>query len=167
MTDLKITETVMGVPNMVQKDESMKYAVSVIELNDLIHLRQFKPWMKSDTYFKLIGLAKEYFKLLGNVHGLRNKVVNKKKSEYHTKKNDTTYEEIEMPEVKMNGNGFAKEEQNYKYIKDDLDADDNLIGQKKRKPFLDSLMDYLHNGTEISEQEVNEQVDTIMFEVNL
>lgn len=42
---------------------------------------------------------------------------------------------------------------------------DNLIGEKRRKPFLDSLIDYLNDDQIMSDEEVKDQVDTIMFEV--
>lgn len=50
-------------------------------------------------------------------------------------------------------------------LKDDLDVDDNDVGEKKRLAFLDLLMEAGQNGVVLNEQEVKEQVDTIMFEV--
>lgn len=49
-------------------------------------------------------------------------------------------------------------------LKDDLDADDD-VGEKKRQAFLDLLMEAGQSGVVLNEQEVKEQVDTIMFEV--
>lgn len=50
-------------------------------------------------------------------------------------------------------------------LKDDLDVDDNDIGEKKRQAFLDLLMEAGQKGTILTDNEVKEQVDTIMFEV--
>lgn len=50
-------------------------------------------------------------------------------------------------------------------LKDDLD-DDNDVGEKKRQAFLDLLMEAGQNGTTLTDDEVKEQVDTIMFEVD-
>lgn len=49
-------------------------------------------------------------------------------------------------------------------LKDDLDVDDD-VGQKKRLAFLDLLLESAQGGVVISDEEIKEQVDTIMFEV--
>lgn len=52
------------------------------------------------------------------------------------------------------------------YVTDDLDdIDENDIGEKKRFAFLDLLLELLRNGTKPIDQEIQEEVDTIMFEI--
>lgn len=50
-------------------------------------------------------------------------------------------------------------------LKDDLDVDDNDVAEKKRLPFLDRLMEASQQENILTEQEVSDQVNTIMFEV--
>jgi len=52
-------------------------------------------------------------------------------------------------------------------LKDDLDVDDNDVGEKKKQAFLDLLMEAGQNGSVLTPDEVREQVDTIMFEVDV
>jgi len=52
-------------------------------------------------------------------------------------------------------------------LKDDLDVEDNDVGEKKRQAFLDLLMEAGQNGSVLTPDEVREQVDTIMFEVGV
>lgn len=49
-------------------------------------------------------------------------------------------------------------------LKDDLDVDENDVGEKKRLAFLDLLLESAENGALISDEEIKNQVDTIMFE---
>lgn len=45
-----------------------------------------------------------------------------------------------------------------------MDIDDD-VGEKKRQAFLDLLIEAGQNGVLLTDKEVKEQVDTIMFEV--
>ncbi|NJI30043.1 cytochrome P450, partial [Aeromonas veronii] len=49
-------------------------------------------------------------------------------------------------------------------LKDDLDVEENDVGEKKRLAFLDLLLESAENGALISDEEIKNQVDTIMFE---
>lgn len=70
---------------------------------------------------------------------------------------------FEKPETLPDANEAVSFGQNVG-LKDDLDVEDNDIGEKKRMAFLDLLIESSQNGVVISDEEVREQVDTIMFE---
>lgn len=52
-------------------------------------------------------------------------------------------------------------------LKDDLDVDDNDVGEKKRMAFLDLMLESAQNGVVMNDNDIKEEVDTIMFEVSL
>lgn len=52
----------------------------------------------------------------------------------------------------------------YAGLKDDLDVDDNDVGAKKRQAFLDLLIEAGQDGVVLTDEEVKDQVSTIMFE---
>lgn len=53
-------------------------------------------------------------------------------------------------------------------LRDDLDdLDENDVGEKRRLAFLDLMLETAHYTNQISDEEIKNQVDTIMFEVLL
>ncbi|VVC38322.1 Hypothetical protein CINCED_3A001449 [Cinara cedri] len=169
-----LLETAMGVSKKTQKKSGFEYAAAVMKMCDILHMRHTHLWMKPDFIFNFTKYAKQQVGLLDLIHSLTNNVLAKKKEEYFKNKSQLTElsdspvaeEEVietnsttEVEEVPY-GNSFGQSAG----LKDDLDVDDDGIGEKKRKAFLDLLIECSENGVVLSDQEVREQVDTIMFE---
>jgi cytochrome P450 family 4 len=166
-----LLETAMGVSKKTQKKSGFEYAEAVMKMCDILHMRHTHLWLLPDIIFNFTKYAKQQVNLLDLIHGLTNNVLAKKKDEYLKRKSQqkeipdipvSTEEIVETPEVEEvpYGNSFGQSAG----LKDDLDVDDDGIGEKKRMAFLDLLIECAENGVVLSDEEVREQVDTIMFE---
>ncbi|KAF9410796.1 hypothetical protein HW555_010221 [Spodoptera exigua] len=161
-----LLETAMGVSKTTQDQSGFEYAMAVMKMCDILHLRHTKIWLRPDLLFKFTDYAKTQTKLLDVIHGLTKKVIRRKKEEFNSGKrptilNDyssTTEETTKTTSVEGLSFGQAAG------LKDDLDVDDADVGQKKRLAFLDLLLESSQSGVVISDEEIKEQVDTIMFE---
>lgn len=160
----------MGVSKSTQDQSGYDYAMAVMKMCDILHLRHTKVWLYADWIFNLTKHAKNQEKLLSVIHGLTKKVIRNKKEAFSkgTRGSLATTsiktEEIKPKDIKnttvVEGLSFGQSAG----LKDDLDVDDNDIGEKKRLAFLDLLLESAENGATISDEEIKEQVDTIMFE---
>lgn len=168
-----LLETAMGVSRKTQDQSGFDYAMAVMKMCDILHLRHTKVWLYPDWIFNLTKYAKNQVKLLDVIHSLTKKVIKNKKEAFSkgTRGSLATPEYIK-PEEKV-----AKDESKKTTVveglsfgqsaglKDDLDVDEpNDIGEKRRLAFLDLLLESAENGAVISDEEIKEQVDTIMFE---
>ncbi|XP_037297391.1 cytochrome P450 4g15 [Manduca sexta] len=168
-----LLETAMGITRRVEDKSSFDYGVSVMKMCDIIHQRQYKFWLRIDALFKLSPFYKKQLELLNIIHGFTRKVIKNKKEIYLENKAKgiihLTIEELtktnETNELLVN-NEKTLSDTIFKGYHDDLDFnDENDIGEKKRYPFLDLMIESAQNGTNlISDEEIKEEVDTIMFE---
>ncbi|KAK5643681.1 hypothetical protein RI129_007526 [Pyrocoelia pectoralis] len=168
-----LLETAMGVSKKTQDQSGYDYAMAVMKMCDILHLRHTKIWMKPDWIFKLTKYGGMQHKLLNTIHSLTRKVI-KSKMEAWTK--GIRGSVAEVPDDLRIKSGFKKEDNQVKSVvegvsfgqsvglKDDLDVDDNDVGEKKRLAFLDLMIEASQNGVVITSEEIREQVDTIMFE---
>ncbi|CRK90412.1 CLUMA_CG004149, isoform A [Clunio marinus] len=168
-----LLETAMGVSRKTQDQSGFDYAMAVMKMCDILHLRHTKIWLYPDWIFNLSKYAKKQVKLLDVIHSLTKKVIRNKKEafsqgtrgslatpEYIKPEEKDKKEELKKTTV-VEGLSFGQSSG----LKDDLDVDEpNDIGEKKRLAFLDLLLESAENGAVISDEEIKEQVDTIMFE---
>jgi len=168
-----LLETVMGYKEPRTEDSGFEYALAVMKMCSIIHQRTYKPWLRPQSIFRKTKFQNEHDKLLSIIHDLTNKAVDSRKQNHLLKKldinepktnnniaQDTKIKIMEEEQIKIQGynNGTA--------VRDDLDEnDENDIGEKKRLAFLDALTEAaLQEGVNFTEQEVRDQVSTIMFE---
>ncbi|KAL0100472.1 hypothetical protein PUN28_019659 [Cardiocondyla obscurior] len=161
-----LLETAMGVSKSTQDRSGYEYAMAVMKMCDILHLRHTKVWLRPDWLFNLTKYGKDQIRLLEIIHGLTKKVIARKKQEYKSGKRNILHDTEQSSNAKtakitsVEGLSFGQAAG----LKDDLDVDDNDVGEKKRQAFLDLLMEAGQNGSVLTDEEVKEQVDTIMFE---
>ncbi|XP_054269204.1 cytochrome P450 4g15-like [Macrosteles quadrilineatus] len=173
-----LLETAMGVSKKTQDKSGFEYAMAVMKMCNILHLRQTKVWLRPEFLFQLTKYGKDQVQLLDTIHSLTKKVLKRKKEEHlNTKKSILEKSSLEkliaqdeekLKEAKQKASK-APSEAKFSFgqaagLKDDLDVDDNDVGEKKRSAFLDFMIECAQNGVVLTDDEIKEQVDTIMFE---
>jgi len=142
-------------------------------LSDILHRRHYDASLRFDFLFKFTKLAKIQKNLLKIVHTLTEHVIKEKARDVEEK--HVKYQQSkEIQNGKSMGNSNVIENtENVKdnvvshmhYVRDDLDdIDENDIGEKKRVAFLEMMFE-LKKNEQMTDEEIWEEVNTIMFEV--
>lgn len=164
-------ETAMGVDKMTQGQSGYDYAMAVMKMCDILHLRHTKIHLMFDFLFNITKYGKLQEHLLNTIHSLTRRVIKNKKEAYNKGIRGSiaqvpselqTNKEKSDAKITTSVEGLSFGQSSG--LKDDLDVDDNDVGEKKRMAFLDLLIESSQNGVVINDEEIKEQVDTIMFE---
>lgn len=79
-----LLETAMGVSKKTQDQSGFDYAMAVMKMCDILHLRHRKMWLYPDLFFNMSQYAKRQVKLLDTIHSLTRKVIRNKKAAFAT-----------------------------------------------------------------------------------
>ncbi|NWT69346.1 CP4V2 protein, partial [Prunella himalayana] len=132
-----ICETAMGRNVGAQKNKDSEYVSAIYRMSDLIQRRQMSPWFWPDFLFALFKEGREHRRKLNILHNFTDMVIAEK----------------------------AEELKNTQQKKDDNDGNSEESGSKKRKAFLDMLLNATDDeGKKLSYKDIREEVDTFMFE---
>lgn len=139
-------------------------------MSDLTHRRHYDVMLYMDAIYKFSNLAKQEVKLLNTIHTVTERVIDKK-SKFVDEKLKHAHEQKETQSdnsmkntthIKSNTDNAEK----LRYVRDDLDdIDENDISEKKRLAFLETMITMKKNAGEMTDKEIWEEVNTIMFEV--
>nr|CAD7574993.1 unnamed protein product [Timema californicum] len=141
---------------------------------DVVVKRSFQPWLHSNIIFWLSATGRLQRKSLAVLHGMSDKVIKSKKAEFiEAKKSEKKNESREKQEDDFGVTNMAHitiyaspsflehtsihciiSNNNLPYI----------LGVKKRRAFLDMLLETVQDGDLLTDDELREEVDTFMFE---
>lgn len=144
----------MGHPKTHDDHEGYEYAMAVMKLCDIIHKRQRTFYLRPDILFNLLGVKKQHDKLVDIIHNLTKKVLRNKsdqlkKSYDNGRMKKTFYSEL-----------ITRKDTDTTVIHDD--TEEPTVGEKNRLAFLDLMLESTYSGADITENEIKEEVDTIM-----
>ncbi|KAI2474059.1 hypothetical protein C4B38_000146 [Diabrotica virgifera virgifera] len=166
-----LLETAMGVTKEHDSNTGFDYAMAVMRMCNILHLRHLKAWLRPDIIFKFTKLSTIQVNLLKVIHDLTDGVIDRKKANYFEREKSgekSLYEQALKTSKIDEKHGTLIETRDImsNLLRDDLDEnEENDVGEKKRLAFLDYLIEASQTkGNALSNKEINEEVNTIMFE---
>ncbi|XP_054286450.1 cytochrome P450 4C1-like [Macrosteles quadrilineatus] len=130
-----ICETAMGFKVNAQQGDS-KYLEALDEVSEIVANRNFN-FLQRSFLFPLLPTGRRLRKLLAYFHGVTSNIVQERKIQYST-----------------NGDNSDSE---------GSPADTGYETKKKKKPFLDLLLEYNMGGAGFTDEDLKMQVNTFMF----
>lgn len=146
----------MGHPKTHDDHEGYEYAMAVMKLCDIIHKRHSTFYLRPDILFNLLGIKKQHDSLIRTIHNLTTRVL-KNKSEQLRK----SFESGNMQKT-IYSDLINDKESDSTIVHDD--TEEPVVGEKNRLAFLDLMLESTYCGTNLTDTEIKEEVDTIMFE---
>nr|CAD7442870.1 unnamed protein product [Timema bartmani] len=131
-----ICETAMGTRINAQEDTDSEYVKAVYDISEATINRALSPWLHPDFIFQRTKMGRRYQECIQQLHRFTNKVIQEKKSLLA---------------------GATR-------VTDQSSDEDSSIGKKKRRAFLDLLLEASLQEGGLSDEEIREEVDTFMFE---
>ncbi|XP_058814197.1 cytochrome P450 4g15-like [Topomyia yanbarensis] len=163
-----LLETAMGSSRTGENKEGFDYAMAVMKMCDILHLRQLRIHLRVDSLFNLTKIKQEQDRLLGIIHSLTRKVVKQKKELFEKNMAEGKMPSPSLSEIIDKHEPAAESVPQISQgsmLTDDLDFnDENDIGEKRRLAFLDLMIETTKSGADLTDEEIKEEVDTIMFE---
>ncbi|XP_058822327.1 cytochrome P450 4d2-like isoform X2 [Topomyia yanbarensis] len=129
-----ICETAMGTAINAQTDAESKYVKAVTELSYLLTGRFVKVWQRSDFLFNLSPDRRRQDKVIKILHNFTTNIIRSRRQEL----------------MEKGGNQGI--------------LGDDSIGSKTKMAFLDVLLQATIDGRPLTDKEIQEEVDTFMFE---
>ncbi|XP_066253888.1 cytochrome P450 4g1-like isoform X2 [Euwallacea similis] len=162
-----LLETAMGVK---AKDDNvgLKYAKAIMDMCYIVHQRHYNLWLRISFFFRWTKMAKEQTKLLNIIQSLTRRVLKSKKEDYVKrveKGEHSIYNEVVAEAAKNQNDTENERTENYSYIRDDLeDNEENDVGKKKRLAFLDFMVEASQiEGNKLTDDDIEDEVSTITF----
>ncbi|GFW86937.1 cytochrome P450 4C1 [Trichonephila clavipes] len=131
-----ICQTAMGVNINAQDGQNSEYVRAVDELGEAVLYRLLRPWLYPEFIFKWTALGRRNDANIRIVKELTKKVIKEKKLEFIMRSKD------EVNEPLSNG---------------------SLTQRKKRKAFLELLLEHHLKDPSFTEEDIGVEVDTVMF----
>ncbi|XP_042210514.1 cytochrome P450 4C1-like isoform X2 [Homarus americanus] len=128
-----ISETVMGNIINAQDNSESDYVKAVERMIKIIKLRQYRPWLHLNFMFRLLGPTKEHDACIDILHDMsRRAITERKRARAKQQEARNEPQECDKP------------------------------GKKKRLRFLDLLLDYAEDNPDLTDENIREEVDTLM-----